>query len=72
MQKATVGTAGLASSFRTRRLSAGCWAVTASLDHVGVLLAHAFVNAFQVGRHLAQVVIADDALDILEAPDIGS
>ena len=34
------------------------------LDDVGVLLAHLGVNLFQVLGHLAQVVVADDALDV--------
>ena len=69
MQKATVGLAGLCSRSRTRRLSVGLLGRDGDLDHVGVLLAHACVDLLQVGRHLAQVVVADDALDVAEAAD---
>jgi hypothetical protein len=33
------------------------------------LLAHVFVNLFQILRHIAQVVIADNPLDVLEPAD---
>src|SRR5262249_53242682 len=39
------------------------------LDHVGVLFAHALVDLLQLGRHVAHVVVADDALDVLVARD---
>ncbi len=40
------------------------------LDHVGVLGAHARVDLLQVGRHLAEVVVTNDALDVLEAANL--
>ena len=40
------------------------------LHDVGVLFAHGGVNQFEVGGHLAHVVITDDALDASEARDL--